>query len=173
MIFLVDFIARGLGQGLDVGAQYWVLFGIGALIGPLASGRLADRIGAAAAMRLAFLVQMVCVALLTVSTTPVSLTISSLLIGAMVPGIVSMALGRVHELSPHDADQQRKAWGLCTTAFALGQAVAAYGFSYLFARTGGDYQLLYGIGAAALAAALVIDFVTGWRSTKRRRAMSG
>ena len=24
MIFLVDFIARGLGQGLDAGAQYWV-----------------------------------------------------------------------------------------------------------------------------------------------------
>jgi predicted MFS family arabinose efflux permease len=171
MIFLVDFVARGLGQGLDAGARYWVLFGLGALVGPLASGRLADGIGAAAAMRLAFLVQAVCVALLAISTHPLSLTLSSLIIGAMVPGIVSLALGRVHELLPDDTDGQQKAWGLCTTAFALGQAVAAYGFSYIFARTGGDYQLLYGIGAAALAAALVIDTLTGLLSTKRRRVV--
>jgi predicted MFS family arabinose efflux permease len=170
MIFLVDFVARGLGRGLAVGARYWVLFGIGALIGPLVSGRLADCIGAAAAMRLAFVVQAVCVALLAISTTPLSLTISSLIIGAMVPGIVSLALGRVHELIPHDTDRQRQAWGLCTTAFALGQAVAAYGFSYIFARAGG-YQVLYGVGAAALAAALVIDMLAASLSTKRRRAM--
>jgi predicted MFS family arabinose efflux permease len=148
-----------------------VLFGLGALVGPLASGRLADGIGAAAAMRLAFLVQAVCVALLAISTHPLSLTLSSLIIGAMVPGIVSLALGRVHELLPDDTDGQQKAWGLCTTAFALGQAAAAYGFSYIFARTGGDYQLLYGIGAAALAAALVIDTLTGLLSTKRRRVV--
>jgi predicted MFS family arabinose efflux permease len=171
MIFLVDFVARGLGRGLAVGAQYWVLFGIGALIGPLASGRLADCIGAAAAMRLALFVQAVCVALLAVSTIPLSLTISSLTIGAMVPGIVSLVLGRVHELIPNDTDGQRKAWGLCTTAFALGQAVAAYGFSYTFARAGGDYQLLYAIAAAALAAALAIDMLTDSLSTRQRRAM--
>ena len=173
MIFLVDFVARGLGRGLGVGAQHWVLLGTGALVGPLISGRLADHIGAAAAMRLALFVQAVCVALLAVSTIPLSLTVSSLVIGAMVPGIVSLTLGRVHELIPHDTGGQREAWGLCTTAFALGQAFAAYGFSYIFARTGGDYQLLYGIGAAALATALVIDVLTGRPSTKRRRATPG
>nr|GFD18851.1 hypothetical protein [Tanacetum cinerariifolium] len=41
MIFLVAFIAHGLGQGLEVGAQYWVLFGIGATLGPLLAGVLA------------------------------------------------------------------------------------------------------------------------------------
>lgn len=85
----------------------------------------------------------------------------------------NFGLGRVHELIPHDIDGQRKAWGLCTTAFALGQAVAAYGFSYIFARTGGDYQLLYGIGAAALATALVIDVLTDRLSTKQSRVVSG
>jgi predicted MFS family arabinose efflux permease len=110
------------------------------------------------------------VALLAVSTSPLSLTISSVTIGALVPGIVSLTLGRVHELIPHDVDGQQRAWGLCTTAFALGQAVAAYGFSYIFAR-GGDYQVLYEIGAAALAAALVIDMLTNSLSTRRRRAV--
>ena len=43
-----------------------------------------------------------------------------------------------------------------TTAFALGQAGAAYG-SYLFAQTGSAYTLLFALGAAALAFALAID----------------
>nr|WP_244549181.1 YbfB/YjiJ family MFS transporter [Bradyrhizobium canariense] len=43
MIFLVDFVARGLGEGVQVGAEYWVLFGIGATAGPVLSGHLADR----------------------------------------------------------------------------------------------------------------------------------
>jgi predicted MFS family arabinose efflux permease len=170
MIFLVDFVARGIGRGLVTGAQYWVLFGIGAMLGPLASGRAADRIGFALALRCAFALQTGLVALLVFSASPVSLSISSIIVGAMVPGVVALVLGRVHELIPQDADQQRKAWGLCTTAFALGQAAAAYGFSYIFAHTGGSYRLLFALGAAALATALVIDLSMGLLPTKRRRA---
>jgi predicted MFS family arabinose efflux permease len=156
MIFLVDFVARGLGRGLVTGAQYWVLFGIGAMLGPLASGRIADRIGFASALRCAFVVQTGLVALLGFSASPLSLSISSIVVGAMVPGVVALVLGRVHELI-HNADHQRKAWALCTTAFALGQAAAAYGLSYIFAHTGGTYRVLFALGAAALASALAID----------------
>jgi predicted MFS family arabinose efflux permease len=170
MIFLVDFVARGLGRGLATGAHYWILFGIGAMLGPLASGRVADRIGFASALRYAFAVQAGLVALLTFSASPVSLTISSVVVGAMVPGVVPLVLGRVHELIPHNVDQQRKAWGLCTTAFALGQALAAYGFSFIFAHTGGAYRVLYALGAAALVAALVIDLSMARLPTRRRRA---
>jgi predicted MFS family arabinose efflux permease len=157
MIFLVDFVARGLGRGLVMGARYWVLFGIGAILGPLATGRVADRIGFASALRCALAVQAGLVALLAFSASPLSISISSIVVGAMVPGVVPLVLGCVHELIPHDADQQRKAWGLCTTAFAIGQAAAAYGFSYIFAQTGGAYRVLFALGAAALATALVID----------------
>jgi predicted MFS family arabinose efflux permease len=170
MIFLVDFVARGLARGLVTGAQYWVLFGIGAMLGPLVSGRVADRIGFASALRCAFVVQAGFVALLVFSASPLSLTISSIVVGAMVPGVVPLVLGRVHELIPRDADQQRKAWGLCTTAFALGQAAAAYGFAYIFAHTGGAYRVLFTLGAAALATALVIDVPMAQFSTRRRRA---
>ena len=170
MIFLVDFVARGLGRGLVTGAQYWVLFGIGAMLGPLASGRVADRIGFAPALRCAFALQAGFVALLVFSASPLSLSISSIVVGAMVPGVVPLVLGRVHELIPHDADQQRKAWGLCTTAFALGQAAAAYGFSYIFAHTGGTYRVLFALGAAALATALMIDLSMARLPTKQRRA---
>jgi predicted MFS family arabinose efflux permease len=170
MIFLVDFVARGLGRGLVAGAQYWVLFGIGAMLGPLASGRLADRIGFAPALRCAFAVQAGLVAFPVFSASPLSLSISSIVVGAMVPGVVPLVLGRVHELIPRDADQQRKAWGLCTTAFALGQAAAAYGFSFIFAHTEDAYRVLFALGAAALAAALVIDVSMARLPTRPRRA---
>jgi len=168
MVFLVDFVARGLGQGLASGAQYWVLFGVGAMIGPLANGRLADRIGFASALRLALIVQAACVALLAASAEPWSLTLSSVVIGAMVPGIVPLVLGRTQELIPENADQQLKAWGLCTIAFALGQAAAAYGFSFIFARMNGGYRLLYAFGATALGLALIIDLAVAGCATKRR-----
>jgi predicted MFS family arabinose efflux permease len=98
------------------------------------------------------------------------LSISSIIVGAMVPGVVPLVLGCVHELIPHHADQQRKAWGLCTTAFALGQAAAAYGFSYIFAHTGDTYRALFALGAAAIATALVIDLSIARLPTRRRRA---
>src|SRR5436190_24356776 len=63
MVFLVDFIARDLGQGLHEAARYWIIFGVGALVGPLAGGHLGDRIGFRTALRLAFVAQALCVAL--------------------------------------------------------------------------------------------------------------
>jgi len=173
MVFLVDFIARGLGQGLASGARYWVLFGMGAMLGPLVNGRLADRIGFSAALRLAFIVQAGCVALLAATVQPWSLILSSFVVGAMVPGVVPLVLGRVHDLLHDDADQQRRAWGLCTAAFAAGQAAAGYGFSFIFAQTGGGYRLLFGLGATALVLAFVIDVSVAWPATRRCRAVPG
>jgi predicted MFS family arabinose efflux permease len=158
MIFLVDFIARGLRQGLVAGARYWVVFGIGAMGGPLLAGFVADRIGFHAALRLAFLVQALSVALVVAADGPAALLISSAVIGAFTPGIVPLALGRVNELVAGEQGLKR-AWSLCTVAFALGQAGAAYGFSYVFAQTGGAYRPLFAAAAAALLLALAIDFV--------------
>jgi hypothetical protein len=57
-----------------------------------------------------------------------------------------------------------------TIAFALGQAIAAYGFSALFAHTAGSYPLLFALAAAALLLALAVDLAT---ATRRRRAICG
>ena len=155
MIFLVDFVARGLGQGIDVGARYWVLFGLGALVGSLVAGRLADRIGFALSLRVALLVQAAAVALLTATTSAAALAVSSIAVGMFVPGVVPLVLGRVQELVGHDIDAQRAAWSLATAAFALGQAGAGYGFSLLFASRG--YALMFDIAVAVFALALLVD----------------
>ena len=72
-----------------------------------------------------------------------------------------LTLGRIHELVPHDSAEQGAAWAQATTSFALFQAGGAYGLSYCFEQTSGNYALLFIIGAAAVITALAVDLVIG------------
>jgi predicted MFS family arabinose efflux permease len=157
MVFIVDFVARGLGQGLAAGSRYWVLYGLGAIVGPLITGHLGDRSGFGPALRAAFLIEAAAVLLPTVSTAPLSLIVSSVVVGGFTPGIVPLVLGRIHELVPHSTEQQRATWSHATIKFALFQAAAAYGFSWIYAQTDGDYLVLFGLGGGAVVLALAID----------------
>ena len=161
MIFLVDFVARGMGQGLQVGAQYWVLFGIGATVGPLLAGVLADRIGFGRALRLSFVIEAISVAVPALGLGNAWLMISSVIVGAFVTGTVPLVLGRVHELLAKHPAQQSSAWQTATVGFALFQAVAAYGLSFLFSYSGGNYSVLFIIGTSAMLLAFVIDVAVG------------
>ncbi|MDR3515884.1 MAG: YbfB/YjiJ family MFS transporter [Azospirillaceae bacterium] len=156
MIFLVDFVARGLGQGVARGAEYWVLFGLGAMMGPLLGGHLADRIGFGAALRCAYVVEALAVVVPVLTPAPGWLMLSSVIVGGFTPGIVPLVLGRIHELLAPDPAAQQAAWGVATTGFATFQALGAYGMSFLFAR-GGDDRLLFLLGAVAMALALALD----------------
>jgi predicted MFS family arabinose efflux permease len=167
MVFLVDFIARGLGWGVAVGAWHWVLFGLGALAGPMLAGMLGDRIGFGPALRLAFAIKALCVGWLAVVADPVMVGVTSVVVGAFLPGNVALILGRVRELARGEP-QAQSGWTLATLAYAAGQAAAAYAFSYIFAHTGG-YALLFGIAAAALAAALAIDLLAARTGLSPRR----
>ena len=169
MVFLVDFVARGLGQGISAGSHYWVLYGIGATVGPLLTGHLADRAGFGPALRVAFLVEAIAILLPALSSAPAAMIVSSVIVGGFTPGIVPLVLGRIHELIPHDSAGQRAAWAQATTMFALFQAAGAYGLSYLFERTGGDYAILFVIGAGAVTVSLAIDLVTALTVGRERK----
>jgi predicted MFS family arabinose efflux permease len=166
MVFIVDFVARGLGQGIAAGSHYWVLYGLGAIVGPLVTGHLGDRSGFGPALRAAFLLEAIAVLLPTVSTAPASLIVSSVVVGGFTPGIVPLVLGRIHELIPHSTEQQGATWSHATTSFALFQAAAAYGFSWLYAHTGGDYLVLFGLGSGAVLLALAIDLAMALTARK-------
>lgn len=170
MLFLVDYVARGLGQGLDSGSQYWVLFGLGAIVGPVLSGHLADRTGFGPALRLALFIQAICILLPALDTGTLGLIISSVVMGAFTPGVVPLVLGRVHELLPHDVSEQKAAWSSATTSFALFQAAAAYGLTFVFTQSGSDYHLLFIIGAAAFVLSLGIDLIVGVSAARGRMA---
>ncbi|QID17348.1 YbfB/YjiJ family MFS transporter [Nitrogeniibacter mangrovi] len=159
MIFLVDFVAHGLGKGLQVGAEHWVLFGIGATVGPVLSGMLADTVGFGRALRTSFVLEAVAVAVPACGLNMVWLMVSSVVVGAIVTGTVPLVLGRLHELLAHHPAQQIPAWSTATIGFALCQALAAYGLTFVFSASGGDYGLLFTIGSAAIVLALATDFI--------------
>ena len=145
------------GEGIAAGPRYWVLYGLGAIVGPLVTGHVGDRWGFGPALRTAFLIEAAAVLLPTVSTAPVSLIVSSVVVGSFTPGIVPLVLGRIHELVSHSTERRRTTWSHATTSFALFQA--AYGFSWLYAHTGGDDLVLFGLGGGAVVLALAIDLV--------------
>jgi MFS family permease len=170
MVFLVDFVTRGLGAGVAAGAWCWVAFGLGAFVGPLAAGRLADHIGFGRAIRLGLVIEIMAVALPLLTTAMPGLLISSVVAGAFTPGIVPLVLGRIQELVP--VEERTRTWGWATTAFALAQAAAAYGLSAVFAATG-SHRPLFAVGVAALIAALAIDVTTAWSPLNRCSGSAG
>ena len=157
MVFLVDFVERGLHAGAAAGAHIWVLYGLGAVMGPPLYGWLGDRLGGRVAVRAALAVQALAMGTLGVASGDLALAAATVLIGTFPPGIVPLALARVQELIPHDALAQNRAWSRATVSFATFQALAGYGYSAVFSVTGGQHRVLFAIGAAALLVALMAD----------------
>jgi predicted MFS family arabinose efflux permease len=170
MVFLVDYVARGLGAGIGAGATYWVLFGLGATAGPTVAGLVADRTGFAFALYAAIALQVVAVAWLVVASDAVALSFSSIVIGAFVPGNVPLVLGRTQEIFS-DPRERQSAWSTATVVFAIGQAASAYCLSSVFSYTGGGYRVLFALGALALAAAFAVQLI-GEAATRLSRQTS-
>jgi len=164
MVLLVDYVARGLGQGASVGAGYWVLYGVAAIAGPLFSSWLGARVGFRNGYRVAMVLQGVGVGLLAVSHHTAALWAATIVLGAFTPGIVPMVLGRVQDMLPHDPVAQRAVWSRATASFALFQALGGYGYAWLFSHTGENYALIFGCGAVAMAVAFTADFLVRQRS---------
>jgi predicted MFS family arabinose efflux permease len=170
MVFLVDFVARGLNWGTQTASLFWVVYGVGAIAGPMLYGAAADHFGLRATTFATLAAQMAAAALLVLSNSHAVLLAATFVIGTFPPGIVPLTLGRVHRALPHDHQAQNAAWSRATTIFALFQALAGYGYSYLFARSGGDHRLLLAIGGWALAVALLAELALAW--SQRRAKLS-
>ncbi|HEX7927208.1 MAG TPA: YbfB/YjiJ family MFS transporter [bacterium] len=149
MVYLADYVARGLGQGIERAAIYWVLFGLGAVVGPPVLGPCADRFGFGHTLRALLLVEIASVLAVLVTAHPVALAASSFVVGGLISGIVPLVLGIVQRLLPGEVPRQRASWSIATACFALGLAGGGYGYACVFAHTG-SHLLLFGIGAGAL-----------------------
>ncbi len=133
------------------------MYGLGAIIGPVGHGFLADHLGARKSIRLVLAVQAIALGLLAISHTFIALALLAVIIGSFPPGIVPLALARVHELVPNHHRQQL-AWSRATVSFATFQAVAGFAYSALFNASGGHHALLFLISAGAILFALMLDF---------------
>jgi len=154
-LFWVDYIARTLGLGTAAGAAQWLLLGVGAAIGPALAGRIGDGIGIGRALILAFIVKCGAVLLPSLVTSLHFLAVSSLLAGALTPGIAALCAARISVLVP--SGLQTRAWGFATLVFGLFQALGAYAmaFAYGFLHS---YVPLYvaGAGFEALGAVFAL-----------------
>ena len=167
MVFLVDFVARGLGRGLSAGSLAWVLFGAGALCGPVIAGRLADRAGPETAMRLVIgVVASAVLALLLAPGSAAALAGSALFGGMVVSGVTAVMLGRIGLRAGADAAARQRGWTYATVAWAVGQAGGTYGMAWLYAATGG-YRALFVAALLALAAAAAIEAGLALRPARR------
>ncbi|MFJ4249909.1 YbfB/YjiJ family MFS transporter [Pseudomonas sp. NPDC089741] len=156
MVFLVDYVARGLGAGAHAGALVWVMYGLGAIVGPVSYGVLADRFGALWSIRLVLVVQAITLGLLAVCHSFIALALLAVILGSFPPGIVPLALARVHELVP-EHHRQQTAWSRATVSFATFQALAGFAYSALFNASGGHHALLFVIAAGAIGVALLLE----------------
>lgn len=157
MVFLVDFIERGLGAGAAAGARFWVLYGVGAMMGPVVYGWLGDRLGARNALRVVLVAEALAMAVLTLGHDHAWLGAAALMVGTFPPGIVPLALARIHDLIPHDAIAQNRAWSRATVSFATFQALAGYGYSAVFSASGGQHRTMFALGTAALIIAVLAE----------------
>jgi MFS family permease len=161
MVFLVDYVARGLGAGAHVGALIWVMYGLGAIVGPVSYGFLADHLGARSGIRLVLVVQAIALGLLAMSHSFLALALLAVILGSFPPGIVPLALARVHELVP-EHHRQQIAWSRATVSFATFQALAGFAYSALFNASGGHHALLFVIAAGAIVVALLLEQAMKW-----------
>ncbi|HEY4251126.1 MAG TPA: YbfB/YjiJ family MFS transporter [Roseomonas sp.] len=164
MVFLVDFVARGLGYGVHVGSVFWAIYGLGAIAGPPLYGYLADRLGAGFTIKAVSLVMACILAAMYVTANPILLAVLTAIIGTFAPGMVPLALARVHEVVRHNANRQNIAWARASIIAAIGMAIAAYAYSALFNAAGGNHRVLFMAAAGLLVLAVLAGFAASAKS---------
>jgi hypothetical protein len=92
-VFWVDFLAREVRLGNGEASFQRGLFGLGAVLGPLLASFFARRLGWHSALSLAFLAKATAVAIPLSSVAAVGRSLSSLVVGALVPAVVALTSG--------------------------------------------------------------------------------
>ncbi|WP_375748287.1 YbfB/YjiJ family MFS transporter [Vibrio sp. HN007] len=146
-VFWVDYLAREQELGTYVASIQWMFFGIGAILGPLLLGVVTHHLGWSKALLIAFIIKTIGIALPVFSSSFVSYTLSSFLVGAMLPSIVALVSGTLYTLV--GAELHKQFWGVATFVFAALQAVSGYTMS-LWYSTHGSYESLFAIATLCL-----------------------
>lgn len=164
-VFWVDYLARENALGSHAASFQWGIFGLGAVCGPLMVGALAQRAGWHYGLAIAFVAKAAAVLLPVFSLALISQSVSSFMVGAMIPGIVALTSGRLAELVGPTA--HKKIWGQATAAFAAAQAVAGYAMSALYG-VWGTYSPLFAISGLMLVAGFFLVLLS--RGLQQRNA---
>lgn len=152
MIWLPDYIARGLGWSTAMAGLFWLVFGIGAVCGPPLFGGLADRLSTQAAIVLVLAAQVLSLVLALLGPHLALLLVSAFAAGLTALGITALTLTRSREVA---GEGGAGLWSLCTATWAAAQTLAGFFLAWLYSLTG-SHVPLFGAGLVAAAVALLL-----------------
>ena len=145
-LYWVDFIARGLDQGIAAGGFHWSLVGVASIVGPWVAAVLGLLLGTSIALPLSFFVLGLGIAAPLLSSAGGVLLASSLLFGAQ-PGLSVLMAARVRDLA--DAHQMPRLMRAMILASALGSVVAGMVLPQIYEATL-SHVLVFAIGGGAM-----------------------
>jgi len=166
-LFLPDYVVRELGMPLAMGGFFWSMFGLGAAIGPMLTGSLADAFGLKRSLLAGFVLKAFAAILPVWNSSPAALLVSSVLMGICTPGVV--ALVSAYTLERVGASHHRKAWGLATSSFAIAQAGGG-ALMALAATRLHSYHPLFCLSAVALVGSTICVALVRERAAQERPA---
>ena len=146
-MFWVDYLVREVGYSAWAGAGQWWLFGVGSVVGPLLAGGLAQWLGAGRATAGAYAAMAGAIALPLLGSGAVLISLSSLLVGAVVPITVALTSATL-ALMVRPAVHARW-WAIATLGFSLGQAGSASAMAAAYAQWQ-TYLPLFAVAVVAL-----------------------
>ncbi|HYD94684.1 MAG TPA: YbfB/YjiJ family MFS transporter [Noviherbaspirillum sp.] len=155
-VFWVEYLVHDLHKSLAMGGAFWALFGVGAAIGPLIGGFAADKFGFRRMLIACFAFKAIGVALPLISTSMPSLFISSLVVGALTPGLGALVSGRAAEIDGTAA--HLRSWAVLTFSYSAVQAAGGYVMAGIYAATH-SFSVLFAIGASLLALSTIISAI--------------
>ncbi len=153
-----DFIVRGKGFSLSDAGDLWLITGIGAVTGSLLIGALGDRFGMVRCYRYCLLLFGLAVLALILPLGLGALMVLSLLMGIFNFGQVPMIVGRLRRIFADDEAAARRAWGIASLTFALGQVSGMLLFALLLEATN-NYTLLCCLAASLSLTGAMVEFI--------------
>ena len=160
MLFFVDYVARGMGQGIRIGSLYWIVIGAAGLAGPILAAAAARRLGTRPFLLFGYLGLAGGGAIAAISPGGLlSALLSAVLVGGLLTALSAMTLAMITETIASQAFRTR-IWGIATATFAVAQAAAAYAYSRLF-DLGYPYSVLFFLSATASALGFLAIWVSG------------
>ena len=159
-IYWVDYIVRGLGKPMSEGALQWALVGLGALLGTVLWGRIADRVGLNAGLVAVFAALSASIILPVLIPGAAIIIFSSLVFGSQ-PGSSAVIASRAQQAM--GAASMVPLWRWMVVSVGTAQIVGGIGLVELYNRTG-DYRPVFLVGGVAMAlAALLCASLSGKR----------
>jgi predicted MFS family arabinose efflux permease len=158
-LYWVDYIARGLGQGITVGGLHWSLVGVFSVLGPWMAARTALRMGAAWGLVAGFAALGLGIGGPALWPATGMLVLSSALFGAQ-PGMSVLMAVRARELGASDA--MPRVMRAMILANSCGAVIGGLTVPALYGLTG-SHGAVFLLGGAAM----LVGAMAAWPSQQR------